>query len=64
MMTGSQSLTPTETRIARLATRGVSNREIAEQLFVSRNTIAWHIRNIYRKLGVETRDGLMHHFDL
>jgi DNA-binding CsgD family transcriptional regulator len=58
-VTGIESLTPTETRIAHLAALGVVNRDIAEQLFVSRNTVSWHLRNVYRKLGVDSRDGLM-----
>ena len=42
-ITGVESLTPTELRVARLAAEGLSNREIAELIFVSRNTIAWHL---------------------
>ena len=55
-VTGVDSLTPTELRVAQLAAQGLSNREIAELIFVSRNTIAWHLRNIYRKLQVESRE--------
>ena len=55
-VTGVESLTPTEIKVAELATEGLSNRQIAELMFVSRNTIAWHLRNIYRKLQVESRD--------
>jgi DNA-binding CsgD family transcriptional regulator len=57
-VTGVESLTPTELRVAGLAAEGNSNREIAEQTFVSRNTVAWHLRNIYRKLQVESREQL------
>jgi DNA-binding CsgD family transcriptional regulator len=55
-VTGVEALTPTELRIAELAATGLSNREIAELMFVSRNTIAWHLRNIFRKLHVESRE--------
>ena len=55
-VTGVESLTPTELRVAELGAEGLSNRQIAELIFVSRNTIAWHLRNIYRKLQVESRE--------
>jgi ATP/maltotriose-dependent transcriptional regulator MalT len=55
-VTGVESLTPTELRVAQLAAEGLSNREIAELVFVSRNTIAWHLQNIYRKLQVDSRE--------
>jgi DNA-binding CsgD family transcriptional regulator len=62
-VSGAESLTPTELRVAHLAAEGLSNREIAEQIFVSRNTIAWHLRNIYRKLQVQSREQLTPHID-
>jgi DNA-binding CsgD family transcriptional regulator len=57
-VSGIESLTPAELRAARLAADGMSNREIAVLTFVSRNTIAWHLKNIYRKLDVESREQL------
>lgn len=57
-VSGVESLTPTEQRVAQLAVEGLSNREIAELTFVSQNTIAWHLRNVYRKLDVDSRDQL------
>jgi DNA-binding CsgD family transcriptional regulator len=57
-ISGIESLTPTELRVAQLAAQGLSNREIAEMIFVSRNTIAWHLRNIYRKLAIDSREQL------
>jgi DNA-binding CsgD family transcriptional regulator len=51
-------LTPTELRVAQLAAQGGSNRDIAEQIFVSRNTVAWHLRNVYRKVHVDSREQL------
>ncbi|WP_157121988.1 ATP-binding protein [Nocardia miyunensis] len=56
--TGLQALTPTELRIAELAAQGLSNREVAESLFVARSTVAWHLRHIFHKLGVTTRADL------
>jgi DNA-binding CsgD family transcriptional regulator len=56
-------LTPTETRIAKLAARGMPSRDIAERLFVSRNTVTWHLRNVYRKLDVDSREQLTARWD-
>ena len=52
---GVDSLTETERGIAELVCQGLTNRQIAEQTFVSANTIAFHLRNIYRKLGITSR---------
>jgi DNA-binding CsgD family transcriptional regulator/tetratricopeptide (TPR) repeat protein len=60
---GKESLTPTETRVAKLAAQGISSRDIAEQLFVSRNTVTWHLRHVYRKLDVESREQLVARWD-
>ncbi|MFI9275926.1 LuxR C-terminal-related transcriptional regulator [Kitasatospora sp. NPDC052896] len=52
------SLTRSERRIATLARTGVSNREIAEALFITPRTVEMHLTNIYRKLDVRGRTGL------
>jgi DNA-binding CsgD family transcriptional regulator/tetratricopeptide (TPR) repeat protein len=57
-ITGIESLTPTELRVAQLAATGLSNNQIAEHIFVSRNTISWHLRNVYRKLQIDSREQL------
>ena len=62
-MSGVESLTPTELRVAHFAAKGMSNRDIAEQAFVSRSTIAWHLHNVYRKLHIESREQLAPHLD-
>jgi DNA-binding CsgD family transcriptional regulator/tetratricopeptide (TPR) repeat protein len=50
-----QQLTPQELQVARLAVEGLSNREIATRLFVSRHTVGYHLHNVYAKLGIASR---------
>jgi DNA-binding CsgD family transcriptional regulator len=56
--TGVESLTPSERRVAELVAAGRSNRDVAQSLFVSRATIETHLRSVFRKLGVASRDQL------
>ena len=53
-----EPLSPQEQRVTRLLIAGRSNAEIASELVVSPNTVKTHVKNIYRKLGVATRDEL------
>jgi DNA-binding CsgD family transcriptional regulator len=57
---GVESLTPSERRIAGLAAEGLTNREIAQTLFLSVKTVESHLRGAYRKLDVRSREELPH----
>jgi DNA-binding CsgD family transcriptional regulator len=52
---GVAALTPAERRAADLAARGLPNREIAQQLFVTEKTVEVHLSRTYRKLGIRSR---------
>ncbi len=51
----SGDLTPREATILEAVTRGLSNQAIAKELWVTEQTIKFHLTNIYRKLGVSNR---------
>ncbi len=58
MVTGRDALTASEQRIAELAARGDSNRDIAQGLFITPKTVENHLGRIYRKLGINSREQL------
>lgn len=49
------SLTPREKEILLLVSKGLTNKQIAEQLFISENTVKNHIKNLFEKLNLENR---------
>jgi DNA-binding CsgD family transcriptional regulator len=53
-------LTPQERLVARLVAQGLTNKQVAEQLFLSQNTIETHLRHIFQKADVRTRTQLAH----
>ena len=57
-LSGVAALTPSERRVAELAAEGMTNREIAQALFLTPKTIEDHLRACYRKLDVAGRRGL------
>jgi DNA-binding CsgD family transcriptional regulator len=56
--TGADALTPSELRVARMAADGMTNRAIAQALFVTTRTVETHLTHAYEKLGIASRDGL------
>ena len=55
---GMDALTPSEKRVAGLAVEGMTNREIAQSLFVTPKTVEVHLSNVYKKLDVKSRKDL------
>jgi DNA-binding NarL/FixJ family response regulator len=56
--TGVHALTPSELRVARLAAQSLSNRDIAQALFITSKTVSDHLSSTYRKLNITSRDQL------
>jgi DNA-binding NarL/FixJ family response regulator len=58
VLTGVESLTSSERRIAELASKGLTNREIAQTLFITTRTVEGHLTSIFRKLQLDSRNEL------
>jgi predicted ATPase/DNA-binding CsgD family transcriptional regulator len=56
---GWDGLTPTERQVADLCVQGLTNAQIAEQLFIGRETVKTHLSNVYAKVGVANRTQLV-----
>jgi DNA-binding CsgD family transcriptional regulator len=54
-VSGWASLTETERAVASLVAEGLSNQQVADRMFLSRHTVDFHLRHIFRKLGVGSR---------
>ncbi|MEV4530357.1 AAA family ATPase [Streptosporangium sp. NPDC049304] len=52
---GWASLTGTEQAVCDLVSQGLTNRHAAKQMFISEHTVAFHLRQVYRKLGIHSR---------
>ncbi|GAA4631455.1 LuxR family transcriptional regulator [Actinoallomurus vinaceus] len=55
---GWAAMTAAEASVARLVAEGLTNREVAEQLFLSPHTVNSHLRHVFTKLGIKSRVGL------
>jgi DNA-binding CsgD family transcriptional regulator len=58
VLSGLDSLTASERRVAELAGQGLSNREIGQTLFVTARTVEGHLTSVFRKLEVDSREEL------
>ena len=58
VLTGLESLTASERRIAELAGQGLTNREIAQTLFITARTVEGHLTSVFRKLMLDSREDL------
>jgi DNA-binding CsgD family transcriptional regulator/tetratricopeptide (TPR) repeat protein len=52
---GWESLTDTERSVADLVAQGLTNRQVAAQMFLSPHTVSFHLRQVFRKLGIGSR---------
>jgi DNA-binding CsgD family transcriptional regulator len=55
MLSGVESLTPSERRVGDLAAQGLTTRQMAEALYVTPKTVEYHLRHTYRKLAISSR---------
>jgi DNA-binding CsgD family transcriptional regulator len=58
VLTGADALTASERRIAELAATGLTNRQIAQALFITARTVEGHLTSVFRKLAIDSREQL------
>lgn len=58
---GETGITPSEQRVLEALARGLSNKEIAKELWLTQQTVKFHLTNIYRRLGVSNRTEAVRH---
>jgi DNA-binding CsgD family transcriptional regulator len=54
-VSGWTGLTPAEQATSNLVAQGLSNQQVAEQMYLSAHTVAYHLRNVFRKLSISSR---------
>lgn len=54
-----KGLSNRESEVAELVSKGLSNKEVANQLFVTEKTVKFHLTNIYKKMNVKSRAQLI-----
>lgn len=54
-----EGLSNREAEVAELVTQGLSNKEVANRLFVTEKTVKFHLTNIYKKMNVKSRAQLI-----
>jgi len=54
-ITGWLSLTDTERKVSELVSQGLTNQKVADQMFISVHTVAFHLRQVFRKLAISSR---------
>ncbi len=59
----SSLLSNAESKIMNLLIKGLSNKSISEQLTISENTVKYHLKNIYKKLNVQSRSEATYKFN-
>jgi DNA-binding NarL/FixJ family response regulator len=57
-LSGPESLTASERRVAEMAAEGLTNRQIAQTLYVTPKTVEVHLSSVYRKLEISSRSEL------
>ncbi|MGC4053236.1 MAG: response regulator transcription factor [Paludibaculum sp.] len=57
-------LTRRESEVFEFIRQGLTNQQIADELFLSRETVRWHVRSLYSKIGVKNRSSAIREYEL